>query len=414
MPRVYGGSQFGCEEAVSSRRREDWRVEHRYLSTERAGAVTHDINRRCHVAMTKTSQSRIRLTHHIVDLDDGRQVGLSIGGRGVPLVFMHGILLSRRAYLRMLSRIAGLGFLVVAVDAAGHGDTWRLPKDACGFSDRADSVLHTLDALGVGQAVFVGHSMGGRMTIQLAARAPERVLAAVLFDPAAGARFDNSIPNLVKSPNRALGAAFTAIRDTLEDPMRLGTGEQVGYLRLLTSVATPNLLNPLGAIRTIKAIIESGDYTPMLRTMRTEGMPTIVVHGEKDMIVPFACAREIADECDGTLYKVPDAYHSWMIANPRQGADAFRQLLGAELGEVIRNAADTIGIEDVNDHAAWERELLDPDSLLFKFIDVGHHRNRCRGTPAGQTRADARRPAHPRADVVDATNISTVGGQAHA
>jgi hypothetical protein len=86
------------------------------------------------------------------------------------------------------------------------------------------------------------------------------------------------------------------------------------------------------------------------------------------MIVPFGCAREIAEECDATLYKVPNAYHSWMIASPRQGADAFRQLLRGELGEVIRNAADTIGIDNVNDHAAWERELLDPDALLLEFV----------------------------------------------
>lgn len=71
-------------------------------------------------------------------LDDGRRIGLSVGGRGVPLLFMHGLLLSRKAYLRMLSRMAGMGFLVVAVDAAGHGDTGRLPGNACGFSDRAD------------------------------------------------------------------------------------------------------------------------------------------------------------------------------------------------------------------------------------------------------------------------------------
>lgn len=318
--------------------------------------------------MTKTSQTRIRLIHHVVELDDGRRIGLSVGGRGVPLVFMHGLLLSRRAYLRMLSRIAGLGFLVVAVDAAGHGDTWRLPSDACSFSDRADSVLRTLDALGIGQALFVGHSMGGRMTIQLAARTPERVLAAVLFDPAAGARFDTTIPNLVKSPTKALGAAYTAVRDTLGDPTQLSAREQLGYFRVLAAVATPNLRYPIGAVRTIKAIIESGDYTPMLHTMRDEGMPTMVVHAEKDMIVPFPYAREIANESDATLYKVPNAYHSWMIANPRQGADAFRQLLNGELGEVIRNAADTIGIADVNDHEAWERELLDSDALLFEFM----------------------------------------------
>ncbi|GAB1813778.1 hypothetical protein MUNTM_28170 [Mycobacterium sp. MUNTM1] len=61
------------------------------------------------MAMTDTEPSRIRLSHHVVELDDGRQIGLSVGGRGVPLLFMHGLLLSRRAYLQMLSRIAGMG-----------------------------------------------------------------------------------------------------------------------------------------------------------------------------------------------------------------------------------------------------------------------------------------------------------------
>ncbi|MCV7198033.1 alpha/beta fold hydrolase [Mycobacterium angelicum] len=318
--------------------------------------------------MTQTSPSRIRLSHHVVELDDGRRIGLSVGGRGVPLLFMHGLLLSRKAYLRMLSRIAGMGFLVVAVDAAGHGDTGRLPSDACGFTDRADSVLRTLDALGIGQALFVGHSMGGRMTIQLAAHAPERVLAAVLFDPAAGARFDTTIPKLVRSPTRALGAAYTAVRDTMGDPTQLTAGEQLGYFRVLAAVAVPNLRNPVAAVRTIKAIIESGDYTPRLHTMRDEGMPTMVIHAEKDMIVPFSHACEIADESDATLYKVRDAYHSWMIANPRQGADAFRQLLSGELGKVLRDAADTMGIADLDDHEAWERELLDPDALVLEFI----------------------------------------------
>jgi hypothetical protein len=211
------------------------------------------------------------------------------------------------------------------------------------------------------------------MTIQLAARAPERVLAAVLFDPAAGGRFDTSIPNLVKSPTKALGAAYTAVRDTLGDPTQLSAAEQLGYFRVLAAVAVPNLRNPVGAARTIRAIVESGDYTPMLRTLHDEGMPTIVVHAEKDMIVPFPYAREIANESDATLYKVPEAYHSWMIANPRQGAEAFRQLLSGDLGEVLRNAADAMGIADVDDHEAWERELLDPDALVLDFI---HGRDR--------------------------------------
>ncbi|OBI00391.1 hypothetical protein A5678_17945 [Mycobacterium sp. E2733] len=306
-----------------------------------------------------------------MELDDECHVGLSVGGHGVPLVFMHGIMLSRRAYLQMLSRVAGLGFLVVAIDAAGHGDTGRLPSNACAFTDRADSVLRTLDALGLGPAVFVGHSMGGRMAIHLAARAPERVLAAVLLDPAAGASFDTALQKLVRSPGRALSAASAAVLDAVNDPWRMIAGDQASYLWLLASVSRPNFSHPSGPIQTMKAIVESGDSTPMLHIMREEGMPTFVLHGEKDMVVPFGSARDIADHANATLYRVPGEHHMWMIANPRQGADALRQLLHGELGEVLRTAADAIGIDDINDHGAWERKMLDPDGLLFEFLQDG-------------------------------------------
>ena len=108
-------------------------------------------------------------------LDDGHRVGVTMGGQGVPLVFLHGMALSGRAYVRLLSRLAGMGFLVVALDAAGHGFTPNLPRNAADLSHRVDLTLRALDALGVRKAVFMGHSMGGRMIIQLAAVAPERV-----------------------------------------------------------------------------------------------------------------------------------------------------------------------------------------------------------------------------------------------
>ena len=67
-------------------------------------------------------------------------------------------------------------------------------------------------------------------------------------------------------------------------------------------------------------------------------MPTIVVHGENDLVGLFASAEDMADRADATLYKVPSAYHSWMLANPQHGADMMRQLLAAELGDVVREA----------------------------------------------------------------------------
>jgi pimeloyl-ACP methyl ester carboxylesterase len=310
---------------------------------------------------------RIRLTHHLLELQDGHEVGVSVGGAGVPLVFMHGLALSRRAYVRMLSRVAGLGFLVVAIDAAGHGDTHNLPRQAADLADRVDLTVRTLDALGVRQAVFAGHSMGGRMAIQLAAVVPERVLAAVLFDAAAGASFDEIVSGLLKSPRKAVGAMVATAYDTNKDPARLEAAERASYLRMLATIAGRNVRHPGAVAGAGRAIVQSGDHTPMLHVMRNQQIPTMVLHGENDLIVPFEAAVEMAADADATLYKVPDAYHSWMIANPRQGADAMRQLLGGELGEVLQNAADDLGIGRVHDTAAWQRALLEPDAFVLQL-----------------------------------------------
>ncbi len=321
--------------------------------------------------MTQTSMMpgqavirRIRLKHHVVELDDGHEVGVSVGGQGVPLVFLHGLVLSRRAYLRMLSRVAGLGFQVVAIDAAGHGDTHNLPRDAGEFDQRVALTLRALDVLGVSPAVIAGHSMGGRMAIQLAARAPERAIAVVLLDAAAGARFDEAIPTVMRSPRAAARIALGAAYDTQQDPFGLGIAEQCRYLRMLASVWMRNARHPSGVTGAARAIVQSGDYSPLLRTMRDHAVPTFVLHGEKDLVVPFDSARDIADDANATLYCVPGAYHSWMIANPRQGADAFRQLLDGELGDVLRDTANALGIMDFTDATSWEDALIAPDALV--------------------------------------------------
>jgi pimeloyl-ACP methyl ester carboxylesterase len=297
-------------------------------------------------------------------LDDGHRVGVTVGGQGVPLVFLHGIALSGRAYVRLLSRLAGMGFLVVALDAAGHGVTPNLPRNAADLSHRVALTLRALDALGVRKAVFMGHSMGGRMTIQLAAVAPERVLAAVLLNAAAGSPFDESIRTPVRSPRRAARAVLNAAYDAPGDPRRLPAPERKRYLRQMTSALTRNVRTPLGLPGAVRAIIASGDYTPMLNAMREHRVPTIVVHGEKDLVVPFESAHDMADRADGTLYQVPGAYHSWMLANPRHGADMVRQLLAAELGDVLRDAERVHGVMDAR---GWQDVLLTVDSPLHSL-----------------------------------------------
>lgn len=281
------------------------------------------------------SGTRVRLSHDVLCLDDGHRVGVSTGGRGVPLVFLHGYGLNARAYLRLLSRLGALGFTVIALDAAGHGGTPTLPAEAT-LEGRVDLTLRALDALGIGKAVFLGHSMGGRMIVDLAARAPERVLAAVLLNAAAGAPFDESISPGHRSPRAVAERLLAVAVDAQRDPRRLPLGELAGYLRVMAGALARNARAPLGLTGALRALLGSGDFAEKLVAMRANGVPTIVVHGEKDGVVPFENAYDMAERADAALYRVPGAHHSWMLAHPRQGADMMRQLLGAELGRALQ------------------------------------------------------------------------------
>src|SRR4029450_5849373 len=61
-----------------------------------------------------------RLARHRLTVG-GRRVGVAGGGHGIPLVLASGLLLTDRMYVQTLSRLAGAGFRVVAVDVAGSG-----------------------------------------------------------------------------------------------------------------------------------------------------------------------------------------------------------------------------------------------------------------------------------------------------
>ncbi|BBX09659.1 alpha/beta hydrolase [Mycolicibacterium aichiense] len=303
------------------------------------------------------SGTRVRLSHDVLRLDDGHRVGVSTGGRGVPLVFLHGYGLNARAYLRLLSRLGALGFTVIALDAAGHGGTPTLPAQAT-LEGRVDLTLRALDSMGVGKAVFLGHSMGGRMIVDLASRAPERVLAAVLLNAAAGAPFDESISPGHRSPRAVVERLLAVAVDAQGDPRRLPVGELAGYVRLMAGALVRNARAPFGLTGSLRALLGSGDFADKLVAMRTNGVPTIVVHGEKDGVVPFENAYDMAERADATLYRVPGAHHSWMLAHPRQGADMVRQLLGAELGRALERV-----YRDTPDLAADELEPVQLELL---------------------------------------------------
>src|SRR5256714_14434747 len=62
-----------------------------------------------------------RLRSHELRLSDGHRVGVTVGGRGIPLVVAHGFSFAGGLYVQSLSRLASMGFRVLAGDLDGHG-----------------------------------------------------------------------------------------------------------------------------------------------------------------------------------------------------------------------------------------------------------------------------------------------------
>jgi lipase len=99
-----------------------------------------------------------------------------------PVVCIHGVTGHAGRFRQLAEERWAERFHVVAVDLRGHGRSgWEPPFD---YPTHVADLVETIDALGLGQPDWVGHSFGGRLILELAARHPDRIRRAVLLDPA--------------------------------------------------------------------------------------------------------------------------------------------------------------------------------------------------------------------------------------
>jgi len=114
---------------------------------------------------------------------NGVKLAFEDRGAGRPaFVFVHGWTCDRSFFAPQVNHFARR-HRVVSVDLRGHGESDK-PHGAYPIAAYADDIAYIIDQLGLGKCVAVGHSMGGKAALQLAAEHPERVAAIVMVDPA--------------------------------------------------------------------------------------------------------------------------------------------------------------------------------------------------------------------------------------
>ncbi len=321
---------------------------------------------------SEAGQRRIaapRLARLDLRLDDGHRIGVALAGRGMPLVVVHGFTAEGFLYAQTLSRLVSMGFKVVAIDTAGHGGTAGLPDGGANMKQYAELLRRIIDHLGIRRAVLAGHSMGGRLVTELAARHPERAIAVLLIDAIVGDAWDRRVQLFRFSPALLALTGLALVLDTastvplVRDPVQA---------RKLGRLAGPTVLNhvrrPWRLIGPGVSILRSGSTRWMLERLADEEIPVAVLHGERDVPVPIRTGRDAARRARGELITVRGASHSWLLKDPETLPAIVRHLLHRSLGDAYEQALVDAGLDP---QAATiddiEAALYEPGALAIEL-----------------------------------------------
>ncbi|UED83764.1 alpha/beta fold hydrolase [Streptomyces profundus] len=246
---------------------------------------------------------------------DGAHLYYKDWGIGPPVVFSHGWPLQADVWDDQLNLVAENGYRAVAHDRRGHGrstQTWH----GNNMDTYADDLAEVIEQLDLRDITLVGHSTGGgEVTRYIGRHGTDRVSRLLLLGAVP--------PLMLKTPQNPEGTpidVFDGIRDGIRNERSqfyIDLSEMFfGANRPGNNVTQGNRdafwrmsmqLGVRGALDCVAAFSET-DFTEDLRRI---DVPTLVIHGDDDQIVPIdASARKSAEIIpDATLKVYPGAPH---------------------------------------------------------------------------------------------------------
>ncbi len=310
-----------------------------------------------------------RLSRHVIRLADGHRVQLAVSGRGVPLVVVHGFSAEGILYAQTLSRLVSMGFKVVAIDTAGHGGTAGLADGGGTLKGYAELLGRVVGALGIRRAVLVGHSMGGRLVVELAARQPQLAIAVLPVDAIVGGAWDGLVNVARVAPALLGGIGLALLVDSLSTMPVLRDPRQAAKLaRLFAPVAAGHARRPLRLVAPGLSILRSGGSRWMLDRLGQDGVPVIAIHGDRDLGVPVQTAASAARWANGQLVVVHGATHSWLLKDPESLPAIVAELVRGRLGRAVDRAIVAEGLDPATATlGAIEGALYEPGARVLEL-----------------------------------------------
>jgi non-heme chloroperoxidase len=255
---------------------------------------------------------------------DGSTIYYKDWGTGQPVVFSHGWPLSSDAWEDQMVFLASHGYRAIAHDRRGHGRSSQ-PSDGNNMDTYADDLATLTETLDLKKAIHVGHSAGGGEVARYIGRhGTQRVSGAVLIA---------AVPPLMLKTEANPGGLPMKVFDGI----RAGVlADRSQYFRDLTasffganrpgSSVSQGLRDSfwlqamqsgfIGVLECIKAFSET-DFTADLKKF---DVPTLILHGDDDQIVPIANAALLSARLvpGATLKVYPGASHGLCSTHKNQ------------------------------------------------------------------------------------------------
>lgn len=255
-------------------------------------------------------------------IDDG-------GGSGRPVVLIHGWPLSGQAWGPQVSVLREAGFRVVAYDRRGFGRSDK-PESDYGYDTLADDLQRVLDQCDLRDVTLVGFSMGGGEVARYIARHGESRLRSVVFAAAVPPYLMKSADNpdgpLTPEKARQTKKALQEDRTSFFDLFTRNFFSANGVLQVTEAQRSEAIVQcHQSAQHAALACMDAFDTTDFREDLKKVTVPTLVIHGDADAIVPFEGSGQRTHHAvpHSRLVKISGAPHGLNVSH----AQAFNDTL---------------------------------------------------------------------------------------
>jgi pimeloyl-ACP methyl ester carboxylesterase len=256
--------------------------------------------------------------------DDGYLMSFEDTADRVPVLWIHGYPLSNLLWDYQVDGLADIARQITP-DLRGHGSS-DAPEPPFTMAQYANDCVRLLDHLGLTDPVVVGGlSMGGYIALELCRSHPERVAGLILAATRAGAESAEGRAARDKAAGVAIAEGIGAVAEgMLPKLMAPGTYEAepelVEFVRDMMLDASED-----GVVGALAAMRDRPDSTALLARI---AIPTLVIHGEDDQLIPVAEAKAMQAAIKGAeLVIIPGAGHLPCLEQPEVFNEAVRVFL---------------------------------------------------------------------------------------